>query len=89
MNVEVRFGHGIKTMKNKPTKYKDFNIYLSHNSNGIYASIYKGERDIYVDCTPYRNDDESALEAARNIIDERIGRELFNRKIEKGELNNE
>lgn len=51
----------------KPIKYDGFDIYLSENGNGFFCSVYHNGN--YVDCTSYKNDEESAIWAAKNMID--------------------
>ena len=48
--------------------YKGHNIFICDNEeDGIFAAIYLN--GVFVDCSPFRNDIESAKECAENIID--------------------
>ena len=66
----------------KAKSYKGYKLHLCENSNGYYVAIrkiFEGNSQ-FVESTPYRNDQESALEAGKANVDYLIEQ---NRRDEK------
>ena len=43
-------------------------VTLDDDRGQYYASVYR--EDTYLDCTPFRDDEESVIEGAKNIIEQ-------------------